>query len=71
MSRITAPASKLTRAMGSASTASLRDSSAHTCGAILMPKYAELLRTSRSSSDHHEVSLLMQAPSSKPRRWRL
>ncbi|EQK98608.1 hypothetical protein OCS_05682 [Ophiocordyceps sinensis CO18] len=56
MSRITAPASKLTRAMGSASTASLRDSSAHTCGAILMPKYAELLRTSRSSSDHHESS---------------
>ncbi|KAM4057799.1 hypothetical protein HRG_009418 [Hirsutella rhossiliensis] len=52
MSRITAPASKLSRAIGSSAAASLRDSSARATGAILMPKYAELLR----SSDHHDSS---------------
>jgi hypothetical protein len=62
MSRVTAPVSKLTRAIGSTPasrpSSTLIDSTAHVhnAGAVLMPKYAELLRTSRSSSEHSDVS---------------
>lgn len=62
MSRITAPASKLSRALSSSATSAsartanpLLDSSAHGTGAILMPKYAELLRN-RRGSEHSDVS---------------
>ncbi|KAJ6440255.1 alpha/beta fold family hydrolase [Purpureocillium lavendulum] len=56
MSRVTAPVSKLARAIG-ASAGPLRDTSAsaHGAGAALMPKYAELLRT-RRSSEHSDSS---------------
>ncbi|KND86364.1 hypothetical protein TOPH_09029 [Tolypocladium ophioglossoides CBS 100239] len=62
MSRITAPVSKLSRALSSSSNpvaravSPLHDSSAHNAGAVLMPKYAELLR-SRRSSEHSDASL--------------
>ncbi|OAA42277.1 hypothetical protein NOR_05126 [Metarhizium rileyi] len=51
MSRVTAPMSKISRALSASSSAvaartasPLLDSSAHSAGAALMPKYAELLR---------------------------
>ncbi|KAI9167793.1 hypothetical protein HJFPF1_03930 [Paramyrothecium foliicola] len=50
MSRVTAPASKLTRTLNAGAVPT------HNAGAVLMPKYAELLR-SRRSSEHHDVSL--------------
>ncbi|KAG6006110.1 hypothetical protein E4U43_000487 [Claviceps pusilla] len=57
MSRITAPVAKLARALSSSphaagvaprSASAIRDSSAHSAGASLMPKYAELLHNRRS-----------------------
>lgn len=55
MSRVTAPMSKISRALSASSSSiaarsasPLLDSSAHSAGAVLMPKYAELLRN-RSS----------------------
>jgi hypothetical protein len=62
MSRITAPVSKLTRAItstpASRPSSTLIDSTAHVhnAGAVLMPKYAELLRTPRSSGSNGEHS---------------
>ncbi|PFH62196.1 hypothetical protein XA68_14737 [Ophiocordyceps unilateralis] len=62
MSRVTAPISKLSRGLGTSSVASpgavarpLRDTTAHSAGAALMPKYAELLRN-RRSGDLHDSS---------------
>ncbi|KAL7926133.1 hypothetical protein ACQKWADRAFT_174996 [Trichoderma austrokoningii] len=53
MSRVTAPAVKLTRALSSTTAARaakpLLDTSASNAGAVLMPKYAELLRGRRSA----------------------
>lgn len=51
MSRITAPASKLTR--------TLLESQRST-GAAIMPKYDELLRTRRSTEQHTDVSSLVK-----------
>ncbi|KAG5986038.1 hypothetical protein E4U54_005655, partial [Claviceps lovelessii] len=57
MSRITAPVAKLARALSSSphaagvaprSASAILDSSAHSAGASLMPKYAELLHNRRS-----------------------
>ncbi|PNY29934.1 Uncharacterized protein TCAP_00151 [Tolypocladium capitatum] len=61
MSRMTAPVSKLSRALSSSNTVAraaspLLDSSAHNAGAALMPKYAELLHN-RRSSEHSDASL--------------
>ncbi len=63
MSRVTAPVSKLARAIG-ASTGPLLDASAsaHGAGAALMPKYAELLRT-RRSGEHTDVRFPFPLPS--------
>ncbi|POR37247.1 Uncharacterized protein TPAR_02559 [Tolypocladium paradoxum] len=63
MSRVTAPVSRLSRALSSSSNpvaraaSPLLDSSAHSAsaGAVLMPKYAELLRN-RRSSEHSDSS---------------
>lgn len=58
MSRVTAPVSKLSRTISSApvsrSVNTLRDTSSHNAGAVLMPKYAELLRN--RSSEHADSS---------------
>ena len=58
MSRITAPVSKLTRSLNTASTRSspLLDSQRN-AGAVLMPKYAELLRNRNRSAEHSDVRL--------------
>ncbi|KJZ76895.1 hypothetical protein HIM_03772 [Hirsutella minnesotensis 3608] len=58
MSRITAPVTKIARAMGTTTgpvvaARPLRDMTAHNAGAVLMPKYADLLRSARSS-EHHD-----------------
>lgn len=59
MSRVTAPAVKLTRALSSTTAARaakpLLDASAYNAGAVLMPKYAELLRGRRSPIEMSEV----------------
>ncbi|CRK27072.1 hypothetical protein BN1723_007316 [Verticillium longisporum] len=55
MSRITAPVSKLTRSINSAANRGLIDSH-YSHGAVLMPKYAELLKKS-PESDHHARSI--------------
>ncbi|KAK2593878.1 hypothetical protein QQS21_008398 [Conoideocrella luteorostrata] len=61
MSRVTAPLSKIARALSSspsgvaARSAPILDSSGHSAGAALMPKYAELLRN-RRSSEHPDSS---------------
>ncbi|RFU72094.1 hypothetical protein TARUN_10169 [Trichoderma arundinaceum] len=53
MSRVTAPVAKLARSLSSTAAARganpLLDASAYNAGAVLMPKYAELLRNRRSS----------------------
>ncbi|KAM0249505.1 hypothetical protein ACHAQJ_009053 [Trichoderma viride] len=62
MSRITAPVAKLTRALSSTSAARaanpLLDTSAYNAGAgaVLMPKYAELLRGRRNTIEMSESS---------------
>ncbi|KAL7949478.1 hypothetical protein V8C42DRAFT_311012 [Trichoderma barbatum] len=60
MSRVTAPVSKLARALSSTSAARaanpLLDASSHNAGAVLMPKYAELLRNRRSTIELSESS---------------
>ncbi|KAM0485355.1 hypothetical protein ACHAPX_001341 [Trichoderma viride] len=60
MSRVTAPAVKLTRALSSTTAARaakpLLDASAYNAGAVLMPKYAELLRGRRNPIDMSEQS---------------
>ncbi|PNH42276.1 hypothetical protein VD0004_g5010 [Verticillium dahliae] len=55
MSRITAPVSKLTRSINSGANRGLIDSH-YSHGAVLMPKYAELLKKS-PESDHHARSI--------------
>lgn len=59
MSRVTAPAVKLTRALSSTTAARaakpLLDASAYNAGAVLMPKYAELLRGRRNPIEMSEV----------------
>lgn len=59
MSRVTAPAVKLTHALSSTTTARaakpLLDASAYNAGAVLMPKYAELLRGRRNPIEMTEV----------------
>ncbi|KAK5992284.1 hypothetical protein PT974_05685 [Cladobotryum mycophilum] len=61
MPRVTAPVSKLARALSSTPTAArvgnplLLDTTVHNAGAVLMPKYAELLRN-RRSSEHSDSS---------------
>lgn len=64
MSRITAPIAKLVRTPASSpagmatrapAAATLLDSSSHSAGASLMPKYAELLQN-RRSHEHSDVS---------------
>lgn len=58
MSRVTAPVTKLTRSLNSAvHTASRIESSAHNAGAVLMPKYAELLRN-RRAADQTDVRFI-------------
>lgn len=65
MSRITAPVAKLTRALSSTTAVRapnpLLDTSAHNAGAVLMPKYAELLRNRRSTIDMAEVCFLSKS----------
>ncbi|KAM0458426.1 hypothetical protein ACHAPV_006238 [Trichoderma viride] len=60
MSRVTAPAVKLTRALSSTTAARaakpLLDASAYNAGAVLMPKYAELLRGRRNPIEMSESS---------------
>ncbi|KAL6905005.1 hypothetical protein GGI43DRAFT_398658 [Trichoderma evansii] len=60
MSRVTAPVVKLTRALSSTTAARaanpLLDASAYNAGAVLMPKYAELLRGRRSNIEMSETS---------------
>lgn len=60
MSRVTAPAVKLTRALSSTTAARaakpLLDASAYNAGAVLMPKYAELLRGRRTPIEMSESS---------------
>ncbi|KAH6604613.1 hypothetical protein Trco_006320 [Trichoderma cornu-damae] len=53
MSRVTAPAAKLARSLTSAANASAHNNNA---GAVLMPKYAELLRNRRSPVEANESS---------------
>lgn len=50
MSRVTAPVSKLARTLNAGAVP------VHNAGAVLMPKYAELLRN-RRSSEHQDVNL--------------
>ncbi|PTB40963.1 uncharacterized protein TrAFT101_006114 [Trichoderma asperellum] len=60
MSRVTAPVVKLTRALSSTTAARaanpLLDASAYNAGAVLMPKYAELLRGRRNTIEMSESS---------------
>lgn len=67
MSRITAPVSKLARSINSAATASrssglLESHYNVNHGAILMPKYAELLKN-RSTRGEHDVCFPSLPPS--------
>lgn len=58
MSRVTAPVAKLTRALSSSAARAanpLLDASTYNAGAVLMPKYAELLRNRRSTIELSEV----------------
>ncbi|KAM0519742.1 hypothetical protein ACHAP9_006486 [Verticillium nonalfalfae] len=55
MSRITAPVSKLTRSINSAANRGLIDSH-YSHGAVLMPKYAELLKKSPESDTFSSLS---------------
>jgi hypothetical protein len=60
MSRILAPASKLSRAISSAPTShspsAIRDSPARVAGSVLSPKYADLLRNRSSRATEHTDS---------------
>lgn len=59
MSRVTAPVAKLSRALSSSAARAanpLLDASTYNAGAVLMPKYAELLRNRRSTIELSEVS---------------
>lgn len=62
MSRVTAPIAKLSRALSSTSASRaanpLLDASTYNAGAVLMPKYAELLRSRRSTIESSEVCRL-------------
>lgn len=54
MSRVTAPSRQISRALNSAAGGAARTGNHildHNAGAVLMPKYAELLRNRRSDSD--------------------
>ncbi|KAM0282280.1 hypothetical protein ACHAQH_003144 [Verticillium albo-atrum] len=55
MSRVTAPVAKLSRSINSAANRGLLDSH-YSHGAVLMPKYAELLKKG-TESDHHARSI--------------
>ena len=70
MSRVTAPMSKIARALSSSPSSttaarSARDGSAHSAGAALMPKYAELLRN-RRSNEHSDASVPLWTASPCP-----
>ncbi|KAL7909061.1 hypothetical protein GGI35DRAFT_452843 [Trichoderma velutinum] len=59
MSRVTAPVAKLSRALSSTAARAanpLLDASTYNAGAVLMPKYAELLRNRRSTIELSESS---------------
>lgn len=59
MSRVTAPVAKLSRALSSSAARAanpLLDASTYNAGAVLMPKYAELLRNRRSTIELSESS---------------
>ncbi|KAL6892421.1 hypothetical protein HDV57DRAFT_481966 [Trichoderma longibrachiatum] len=62
MSRITAPVAKLSRALSSSSAAAratnplLVEAATYNAGAVLMPKYAELLRNRRITTIEHSES---------------
>ncbi|KID98977.1 hypothetical protein MAJ_05072, partial [Metarhizium majus ARSEF 297] len=74
MSRVTAPMSKISRALSASSSAiaarsasPLLDSSAHNAGAVLMPKYAELLRNRSSEpSDSSRGLATTHRPTPQP-----
>ncbi|KAH0530863.1 hypothetical protein TsFJ059_005440 [Trichoderma semiorbis] len=61
MSRVTAPVAKLSRALSSSAARAanpLLDASTYNAGAVLMPKYAELLRNRRSTIELSESRTL-------------
>lgn len=75
MSRVTAPMAKIARALSSSpsgaaarSATPIFDSSAHSAGASLMPKYAELLHNRRSHehSDSHRGLATTHRPTPQP-----
>ncbi|KAL7795972.1 hypothetical protein V8C37DRAFT_372692 [Trichoderma ceciliae] len=73
MSRVTAPVAKLSRALSSTTAVRaanpLLDASAYNSGAVLMPKYAELLRNRRSTielSDSSRTLTTTHRPTPQP-----
>ncbi|KHN96590.1 uncharacterized protein MAM_05533 [Metarhizium album ARSEF 1941] len=64
MSRVTAPMSKISRALSAASPR--LDGSAHSAGAVLMPKYAELLRNRPSELSDSRGLATAHRPTPQP-----